>query len=189
MPKYNKIETGIRDLYIIEPTVHGDNSGFFMETYTKRDFEEIGINYEFVQDNHSKSKKGVLRGMHFQTQHAQDKLIRVIKGKVYDAVIDMREGSPTFGKYFGVELSEENKRMFMIPKGFAHGFLSLTEEVEFLYKVTDYYYPGYDSGVIWNDAEVGVAWPFEEYGIAEPLLSDKDKTLKPLKDAKITYKY
>ncbi len=100
MEKYKKIETGIKDLFIIEPAVHGDNRGFFMETYTKRDFEKIGINYEFVQDNHSKSKKGVLRGMHFQTQHAQDKLIRVIKGKVYDVVIDMREGSPTFGKYF-----------------------------------------------------------------------------------------
>lgn len=189
MTKYKRIETGIRDLVVIEPTVHGDNRGFFMETYTKRDFEEMGICHEFVQDNHSKSKKGVLRGFHFQTQHAQDKLIRVIKGKVYDAVVDMREGSPTFGKYFGVELSEENKRMFMIPKGFAHGFLSLTDDVEFLYKVTDYYYPGFDSGIIWNDKEVGVEWPFAEYGITEPLLSEKDKLLKTLKEAEITYKY
>lgn len=189
MGKFTRIETGIRDLVVIEPTVFGDARGFFMETYTRRDFEEIGIPQEFVQDNHSKSKKGVLRGLHFQTEHAQDKLIRVIKGAVLDVVVDMREGSPTFGKYYAIELSEENKKMFFIPKGFAHGFLSLTDEVEFLYKVTDYYYPGFDSGVIWNDKDIGIEWNLEKYGISEPLLSDKDKVLKPLKEAKITYKY
>lgn len=189
MGKYNRIETGIRDLIIIEPTVYGDNRGFFMETYTKRDFQEIGINLDFVQDNHSKSKKGVLRGLHFQTQHAQDKLIRVIKGSVYDVAVDMREGSPTFGKFFGLELSEENKKMFLIPKGFAHGFLALTEEVEFLYKVSDYYYPGFDSGLIWSDPELNIQWPLKENGIVEPLLSEKDKVLKTLREAEITYKY
>ena len=148
MSKFKKIETGIDGLYIIEPTVFGDNRGFFLESYNKKGFKEIGITNEFVQDNHSKSKKGVLRGLHFQTKHSQGKLVRVIKGSVFDVAVDLREGSKTFGKWFGVELSAENKKMFFIPENFAHGFLTLEDETEFMYKCTDLYHPEYDSGII-----------------------------------------
>jgi dTDP-4-dehydrorhamnose 3,5-epimerase len=177
MSKFKKIETNINDLYIIEPTVFGDNRGFFMESYSKRDFEEIGLNMEFVQDNHSKSKKGVLRGLHFQTKHTQGKLVRVIKGRVWDVAVDLRRDSDTFGKWHGALLSEENKRMFYVPEGFAHGFLTLEDETEFQYKCTDYYAPEYDSGILWNDEDLSIEWPFEEYGInIEDLsLSEKDK--------------
>jgi dTDP-4-dehydrorhamnose 3,5-epimerase len=177
MSKFKKIETNIKDLYIIEPTVFGDNRGFFMESYSKRDFEEIGLNMEFVQDNHSKSKKGVLRGLHFQTKHTQGKLVRVIKGRVWDVAVDLRRDSDTFGKWHGALLSEENKRMFYVPEGFAHGFLTLEDETEFQYKCTDYYAPEYDSGILWNDEDLSIEWPFEEYGInIEDLsLSEKDK--------------
>ena len=140
MSKFKKIETGIEGLYIIEPTVFGDNRGFFLESYNKKEFEEIGITNEFVQDNHSKSKKGVLRGLHFQTKHSQGKLVRVIKGSVFDVAVDLRKGSKTFGKWFGVELSAENKKMFFIPENFAHGFLTLEDETEFMYKCTDLYH-------------------------------------------------
>lgn len=177
MGKFIKTETGIDGLIVIEPTVFGDSRGFFMETYNKRDFEEMGLNVDFVQDNHSKSKKGVLRGLHFQTEHSQGKLIRVIKGTVYDVAVDIREGSPTYGKYFGIELTEDNKKMFYVPENFAHGFIALSDEVEFLYKVTDYYYPEYDSGIMWNDPEIGIEWPLEQYEIKEPILSEKDRKL------------
>jgi dTDP-4-dehydrorhamnose 3,5-epimerase len=184
MSKFKKIETPIKDLYIIEPKVFGDNRGFFMESWNKRDFEEIGLNMEFVQDNHSKSRKGVLRGLHFQTKNSQGKLVRCIKGKVYDVAVDLRKGSETFGEYFGIELTEENKKMFYIPEGFAHGFLALTEEVEFLYKATNYYTPEYDSGIIWNDKDINVDWPLEKYGIKEEelLLSEKDKVQQTYKE-------
>lgn len=184
MSKFKKIETPIKDLYIIEPQVFGDNRGFFMEFWNKRDFEEIGLNMEFVQDNHSKSKKGVLRGLHFQTKNSQGKLVRCIKGKVYDVAVDLRKGSKTFGKYFGIELTEENKKMFYIPEGFAHGFLALSEEVEFLYKATNYYTPEYESGIIWNDKDINIDWPLEKYGIKEEdlLLSEKDKKLQTYKE-------
>lgn len=177
MSKFKKIETNINDLYIIEPTVFGDNRGFFMESYSKRDFEEIGLNMEFVQDNHSKSKKGVLRGLHFQTKHTQGKLVRVIKGSVWDVAVDLRRDSNTFGKWYGVLLTEENKRMFYVPEGFAHGFITLEDETEFQYKCTDYYAPEYDSGISWNDEDLSIEWPFEEYEITiEHLsLSEKDK--------------
>ena len=148
MSKFKKIETGIEGLYIIEPTVFGDNRGFFLETYNKKEFEEIGITDEFVQDNHSKSKKGVLRGLHFQTQHSQGKLVRAIKGSVYDVAVDLRKDSKTFGKWFGVELNAENKKMLYIPENFAHGFLTLEDETEFMYKCTNFYHPEYDSGII-----------------------------------------
>jgi dTDP-4-dehydrorhamnose 3,5-epimerase len=184
MSKFKKIETPIKGLYIIEPKVFGDNRGFFMESWNKRDFEEIGLNMEFVQDNHSKSRKGVLRGLHFQTKNSQGKLVRCIKGKVYDVAVDLRKGSKTFGEYFGMELTEENKKMFYIPEGFAHGFLALTEEVEFLYKATNYYTPEYDSGIIWNDKDINVDWPLEKYGIKEEdlLLSEKDKVQQTYKE-------
>jgi len=184
MSKFKKIETPIEDLYIIEPTVFGDHRGFFMESYNKREFAEIGMDMEFVQDNHSKSKKGTLRGLHFQIKHSQGKLVRAIKGQVYDVAVDLREGSETYGQYFGVILSDENKKMFYIPEGFAHGFLALSDEVEFMYKTTDYYYPEYDAGIAWNDNDIDIEWPLEEYGITEGelLLSDKDKNLPKLKE-------
>ncbi|WP_293724036.1 dTDP-4-dehydrorhamnose 3,5-epimerase [uncultured Cetobacterium sp.] len=182
MGKFNRVETGIKDLIVIEPTVFGDNRGFFMESYSRKDFAEIGMDIEFVQDNHSKSKKGVLRGLHFQTQHVQGKLVRVTAGAVLDVAVDLRKNSLTFGKYYLVELTAENKKMFYIPPGFAHGFLTLEDNTEFLYKCTDYYAPEFDSGILWNDSEVGIEWNFEKYGLSEDtiLLSEKDKLQQTL---------
>lgn len=186
MGKFKKQETGIEDLYIIEPTVFGDERGFFIESYNKNDFFELGIKEDFVQDNHSKSKKGVLRGLHFQTEFAQGKLVRVIKGSVYDVAVDLREGSKTFGKWFGIELSAENKKIFFIPKGFAHGFLTLEDETEFTYKCTDFYHPEYDSGIIWNDKDINIEWNFEKYMLSEEniILSEKDKKQQTLVEYK-----
>lgn len=184
MSKFKRIETEIKDLIIIEPMLFGDNRGFFMESYSKKDFAKIGINIEFVQDNHSKSKKGVLRGLHFQTKHIQGKLVRVIAGAVLDVAVDLRKHSPTFGKYFLIELSADNKKMFYIPPGFAHGFLTLEDNTELQYKCTDYYAPEFDSGILWNDLDVAINWNFEKYGILtdEILLSDKDKKQQTLKE-------
>jgi len=182
MAKFERIETGIEGLYVVKPTVFGDNRGFFMESWNKKEFEEIGLDMEFVQDNHSRSRKGVLRGLHFQTLHPQGKLVRVVKGSVYDVAVDLRKDSPTFGKYYGAILSEENKLMFYIPEGFAHGFLVLSDEVDFLYKATDYYYPQYEAGIVWNDEDIHIDWPFEEYGIDEPILSEKDKKLPTFRE-------
>ncbi|MGL5854945.1 MAG: dTDP-4-dehydrorhamnose 3,5-epimerase [Cetobacterium sp.] len=183
MSKFKRVETGIKDLIVIEPTVFGDNRGFFMESYSKKDFSEIGMDVEFVQDNHSKSKKGVLRGLHFQTQHVQGKLVRVTAGSVLDVAVDLRKDSPTFGKHYLVELTADNKKMFYIPPGFAHGFLTLEDNTEFQYKCTDYYAPEFDSGVLWNDSDIGIEWNFEKYGLSgdEILLSDKDKKQQTLK--------
>lgn len=176
MGKFKKIETGIEGLYVIEPTVFEDNRGFFMETYSKRDFDELGLTYEFVQDNHSKSTKGVLRGLHFQKEFPQAKLVRVIKGEVYDVAVDLRKNSKTYGKYFGVLLSEENKKQFMIPRGFAHGFLVISEEAEFVYKCDDFYHPGDEGGLIWNDENIGIEWPLDKAGGIENIIqSEKDK--------------
>lgn len=184
MKKFKKVETGIKDLIVIEPTVFGDDRGFFMESYSKKDFSEIGMDIEFVQDNHSKSKKGVLRGLHFQTQHVQGKLVRVTAGAVLDVAVDLRKNSPTFGKHYLVELSVDNKKMFYIPPGFAHGFLTLEDNTEFQYKCTDYYAPEFDSGVLWNDSDIGIDWNFEKYGLSTEaiLLSDKDKKQQTLQE-------
>lgn len=187
MGKFNFIETEIPDLYIIEPGVFGDARGYFMETYNKNDFFAAGLTMEFVQDNESKSRKGVLRGLHFQTKHTQGKLVRATEGEVFDVAVDLRVGSPTFGQWKGVVLSKENKRQFYVPEGFAHGFLVLSEEAVFNYKCTDYYAPEYDSGLLWNDEEVGVQWPLE--GIEEVLLSEKDKVQKTLKELEIPFEY
>lgn len=149
----------IEGLYIIEPAVHGDNRGYFMETYNQRDMEENGLNMVFVQDNQSMSVKGVLRGLHFQKQYPQGKLVRVIKGRVFDVAVDLRAGSQTYGKWYGVELTEENKKQFYISEGFAHGFLVLSETAEFCYKVTDFYHPGDEGGLAWNDPAIGIQWP------------------------------
>ncbi len=179
----------IEGLYIIEPAVHGDARGYFMETYSQRDMQEAGLNMVFVQDNQSMSVKGVLRGLHFQKEFPQGKLVRVIKGRVFDVAVDLRSNSETYGKWFGVELTEENKKQFYISEGFAHGFLVLSETAEFCYKVTDFYHPGDEGGLAWNDPAIGIEWPelegayngsasAEGYTLSDgtPLnLSDKDQ--------------
>ena len=144
---------------VITPTVHGDTRGYFMEPYNQKDMEEAGLTMTFVQDNQSCSTKGVLRGLHFQKQFPQGKLVRDIRGKVFDVAVDLREGSETYRKWFGIELSEENKKQFYIPEGFAHGFLVLSDVAEFCYKCTDFYHPGDEGGLAWNDPEIGVKWP------------------------------
>ena len=149
----------IEGLYIIEPAVHGDSRGYFMETYSLRDMQEAGLNMTFVQDNQSMSVKGVLRGLHFQKQYPQGKLVRVIKGRVFDVAVDLRASSPTYGKWYGVELTEENKKQFYISEGFAHGFLVLSDTAEFCYKCTDFYRPGDEGGLAWNDPAIGIQWP------------------------------
>lgn len=177
MIKFIKINTEIKDVFLIKSYFFKDDRGFFYESYNKKDFVELGIKDEFVQDNHSKSQKNVLRGLHFQKNFPQGKLIRVIKGKIYDVVVDLRQESSTFGKWFGVELSEENRFMLYIPKGFAHGFLTLEDDTEVLYKTTDYYNPEDEGGIIWNDKDLSIDWKFREYGIDEKnlILSEKDK--------------
>lgn len=167
---------GIEGLKVIEPAVFGDARGYFMETYNYNDFKEAGIDCEFVQDNQSSSTKGVLRGLHFQINFPQDKLVRVVNGEVFDVAVDLRKGSKTFGKWYGVVLSAENKKQFFIPKNFAHGFIVLSDEAEFCYKVTDFYHPNDEGGLMWNDPEIGVEWPMPE-GMTEKdlILSDKDK--------------
>ena len=150
---------GIKGLCLIIPAVHGDNRGYFMETYNAKDMKEAGLDIAFVQDNQSMSTRGVLRGLHFQKQYPQAKLVRVIKGVVYDVAVDLREGSPTYGKYHGVVLSDENKKQFLIPRGFAHGFLVLSDIAEFCYKCDDYYHPNDEGGIAWNDPDIGIEWP------------------------------
>lgn len=165
----------IEGLKVITPTVFGDARGYFMETYNYNDFQEAGIDCRFVQDNQSASKKGVLRGLHFQIQFPQDKLVRVINGEVFDVAVDLREKSPTFGQWYGVLLSAENKKQFFIPKNFAHGFIVLSEYAEFAYKCTDFYHPNDEGGLLWCDPEIGVDWPLPEGMTTEQLiLSEKD---------------
>lgn len=149
----------IDGLYVIEPAVHGDSRGYFVETYNQRDMAEAGLNMVFVQDNQSMSVKGVLRGLHFQKEYPQGKLVRVIQGRVFDVAVDLRTGSATYGKWYGLELSAENKKQFYISEGFAHGFLVLSDTAEFCYKVTDFYHPGDEGGLAWNDPEIGIVWP------------------------------
>ena len=167
---------GIEGLCVITPTVYGDDRGYFVETYNKNDMEAEGLFYDFVQDNQSASKKGVLRGLHFQKNYPQDKLVRVISGEVYAVAVDLRKGSPTFGKHYGILLSSENKKQFLIPKGFAHGFLVVSEYAEFCYKVTDFYHPNDEGGLMFNDPDIDVQWPIPA-GMTEAdlILSDKDK--------------
>lgn len=171
----------ISGLYEIIPTVHRDDRGYFTETYNKRDFEELELTMEFVQDNQSKSSKGVLRGLHYQKEHPQGKLVRVLSGEVFDVAVDLRKDSETFGLWYGVCLSGENMKQFYIPEGFAHGFLVLSDEAVFAYKCTDFYHPGDEGGLRWNDPEIGVEWPVT--GDMEILLSEKDKVQPFLKEA------
>ena len=167
----NIVETQIEGLLIIEPRVFGDERGFFMETWNAAAFRDAGLNLTFVQDNHSRSQKGVLRGLHFQNPGPQGKLVRVTNGAVFDVAVDLREGSPTFGKWAGVELSAQNKRMFWVPEGFAHGFLTLADDTDFLYKCTAPYAPGSEHTLAWDDPSVGIAWPVADL---DPIISEKD---------------
>lgn len=174
--------TALPDVLILEPAVFGDDRGFFYESYNQKRFAELtGLTCEFVQDNHSKSAKGVLRGLHYQIQQSQGKLVRVTAGAVFDVVVDLRKSSPTFGNWFGVELSAENKRQLWIPEGFAHGFMVTSDSAEFLYKTTDYWAPQYERSILWNDPAIGIDWPLED----EPLLSGKDKLGTLLADADV----
>lgn len=179
MGKFNFVKTKIDGVYIVDTTVFGDNRGYFMETYNYNDFKAAGLDAVFVQDNQSKSRKGVLRGLHFQKTHPQGKLVRVIKGEVFDVAVDIRKNSKTFGKWVGVILSEDNKRQFYIPEGFAHGFLVLSDEAEFCYKCTDFYHPEDEGGIAWDDKGIGIKWPLE--GIGEIILSEKDKKWKGIR--------
>ena len=172
-----KIKEG---LYVIEPTVFKDERGYFVETYNQNDMKEAGLDMVFVQDNQSMSVRGVLRGLHFQKQYPQGKLVRVVRGKVFDVAVDLRADSKTYGKWFGVELSDENMKQFYIPEGFAHGFLVLSDVAEFCYKCTDFYHPGDEGGLLWNDEEIGVQWPLEE-GV-DLIISEKDKKWKGLSE-------
>ena len=186
MSKFKKTETSIDGVYVIEPTVFGDNRGYFMETWSKDEFEEIGLHYDFVQDNQSKSSKGVLRGLHFQKENTQAMLVRVVKGEVFDVAVDLRPGSKTYGKWEGVVLTEENKKMFMIPKGFAHGFLVLSDEAEFTYKCDDVYNPTAEGGLAWNDKDVAIDWPLGNMAVEDLLTSEKDGKWPSLEELKQT---
>lgn len=176
-------ETGIEGLRIITPTVFGDSRGYFMESYNYLDYKAIGINQLFVQDNQSRSTKGVVRGLHFQKDFPQSKLVRVVIGEVYDVAVDLRKESPTFGKAYGVLLSAENKKQFFIPKNFAHGFIVLSDEAEFAYKCDDFYHPNDEGGIFWNDPDLEINWPIEKVGGLENIiLSEKDKKWLSLKE-------
>ncbi len=187
MAKIKVIKTKIDGLVIIEPSVFGDHRGYFMETYNEEEFHKAGLTMRFVQDNESKSCQGVLRGLHFQTKFSQGKLVRATRGEVYDVAVDLRNGSPTYGQWAGVLLTEENKTMFYIPEGFAHGFLVVSEEAVFNYKCTNLYAPEYDGGIRWNDPEVGIKWPLEN--ISEVLLSEKDGQLPFLSEISDTLRF
>jgi dTDP-4-dehydrorhamnose 3,5-epimerase len=174
--------TTIPDVLVLEPKVFGDDRGFFFESFNARDFAQAtGVDAQFVQDNHSKSAKGVLRGLHYQIQRAQGKLVRVVQGRVFDVVVDLRKSSSTFGRWTGVELSADNHRQLWVPPGFAHGFVVLSESAEFLYKTTDYWYPEHERSLLWNDPAIGIDWPID----FEPQLAAKDLAGKPLAEAEV----
>ena len=181
MGKIKVTPCDIKGLYVIEPTVFKDERGYFMETYNQNDFHEAGLDMVFVQDNQSMSVKGVLRGLHYQKQYPQGKLVRAVRGTVFDVAVDLRTGSETYGKWFGVVLSAENKKQFYIPEGFAHGFLVLSKRLGEPYKCTDFYHPGDEGGMAWNDPEIGVEWPIEE-GM-ELIISEKDQKWGGFRDA------
>lgn len=182
----NVIRTEIPDVLILEPKVFGDARGFFLESFNDKAFREAtGLDVKFVQDNHSRSGKGVLRGLHYQLQQPQGKLVRVVRGEVFDVAVDLRRSSPTFGKWAGVVLSEENHRQFWVPPGFAHGFVVLSDSADFLYKTTDYYAPQYERSLAWNDPHVGIQWPLHGAGISQPLLSGKDQAAAALGAAEV----
>lgn len=183
MSKFTFIKTDIDGVVIVDPVVFGDDRGYFMETYNQTEFSANGLNYNFVQDNQSKSKKGVLRGLHFQKTHPQAKLVRVLEGEVYDVAVDLRKNSKTYGKWVGVVLSGENKRQFMIPRGFAHGFFVLSDTATFCYKCDEFYHPEDEGGIIWNDPDIAIDWG----DVSGVLLSEKDKKHPKLKESKAEF--
>lgn len=182
MGKISVSSCGIKDLVVIEPTIFADERGYFMETYNYIDFKEAGIDVKFVQDNQSSSKKGVLRGLHFQINFPQDKLVRVVSGEVFDVAVDLRPGSDTYGQWYGVILSAENKKQFFIPQNFAHGFVVLSDTAEFAYKCSDFYHPNDEGGLIWDDPEIGIDWPIPKD--MELIISDKDQRWKGIQSYK-----
>jgi len=189
MGKFNFVKTDIPGVFVIETTAFEDDRGFFMESYNQKDFLEAGLSMKFVQENHSKSTKGVLRGLHFQREHPQGKLVRVISGAAYDVGVDLRKGSPTYGKYFGMVLTAENKKQLYIPEGFAHGFLSLKEGTEFLYKVTDFWYKESEDGLLWNDKDININWPIKEYEIENVNINERDKNWQSFKELRSPFEY
>jgi len=180
--KFERLKTKFDDIIIIRPTVFKDERGFFLETYNKQEFAEIGIHDEFVQDNISHSAKGVVRGLHYQAKNAQGKLVRVLQGKILDVMVDIRNGSLTYGQHISIELTAEDPVMVYVPIGFAHGFMALEDDTEVMYKVTDFYSPQYDAGIRWNDPDLSIPWPIMAYGIIRPVVSSKDAVLPFLKD-------
>lgn len=175
--KFTRYQTDLEGVTCIKPLVFKDSRGFFLESYNKSEFEKLGITTDYVQDNHSFSKKGVIRGLHFQNVHPQEKLVRVVSGSIYDVAVDIRRGSPLFGKFVGVYLSAKDLTMIHIPVGFAHGFLTLEDSTHVLYKTSDLYYPEHDAGISWNDPELGIPWPLKEFDIVHPIVSEKDSNL------------
>jgi dTDP-4-dehydrorhamnose 3,5-epimerase len=178
-----KIETPLPGCFLLEPLVHGDDRGFFIESWNRRTYRELGIDFDYVQDNHSRSTQGVLRGIHYQIDNPQGKLVRVTSGSVFDVAVDLRRGSPTFSRWFGVELSEANKRIFWVPPGFGHGFYVTSETADFQYKCTEYFTPENDRGIRWNDPSIGIEWPLVDGG--DPSLSGKDSAAPLLEDAEV----
>lgn len=184
---FNTIKTNIKGLIHLEPKLYGDSRGYFLETYNLRDMKECGIDETFVQDNESRSKKGVLRGLHFQKKQTQGKLVRCVFGKVLDVAVDLRKDSPFYGRWESVILDSDRKNILYIPRGFAHGFLVLTEEAVFSYKCTDYYAPEFDGGIRWDDPDIGIDWKLGEFGISAPELSEKDRSLPFMRDIELDF--
>lgn len=189
MGKFKRIETAFQEVAIIQPTVFEDERGFFLETYNRQELAVVGVHEEFVQDNISHSRKGVVRGLHYQAKKAQCKLVRVVQGRIFDVVVDIRKGSKTYGQYIGIELSSEDPSMLYVPIGFAHGFMALADNTEVMYKVSDYYAPEYDAGIRWNDPDLGIPWPVENYGIRNAIVSPKDAVLPLLRDIQSPFSY
>lgn len=177
-------ETKIKDVFIIDAKIYGDNRGYFMETYKESDFQEHGLNYKFVQDNQSSSRRGVLRGLHFQKTYPQAKLVRVLSGEVFDVAVDLRGDSETYGQWVGVMLSGENRKQLVVPRGFAHGFVVVSEYAEFAYKCDELYHPEDEGGIVWNDTDIAVDWP----DVGDILLSDKDKRNPTLAESRVVFK-
>ena len=187
MDRFDIIETEFEGVYVIEPKVHADHRGYFVKIYDEEEFKEKGIDVTFVQDDQSCSSKGVMRGLHFQKEHPQGKLVRVVRGKVFDVGVDLRKNSKTYGKWIGVTLSEENKKQFFLPRGFAHGMLSLEDNTIFTYKVDEFYYPEDEGGLVFDDEEIGIEWPLDQ--IDEVIITDKDKSWKSFKDLDFSFDF
>ncbi len=183
--KFNITKTELAGVLVVEPVVYGDNRGFFLETFNQKRYAEAGLDRQFVQDNHSRSSRGVLRGLHYQLNHPQGKLVMAIKGEIFDVAVDIRRGSPTFGKWVGVNLSEENHKQIFVPEGFAHGFCVVSETADVVYKCTDVFIPGDDHGILWSDETIGIDWPTDEPGLSEkdaenPRLAEVGSDLLPV---------